>query len=134
MAMIDALHAIEAADARTLRRMGIRTTEALLRRAATAEGRLEVASKVTLGEKEVLALVLSIDLMRIKGMGTLYCRLLSQVGVLTIEDLRNWDPQTLHAMLGQTNEKLRMVRRLPNLESVTAWVTEAQDIESVVEG
>ena len=133
MPMIDALDNVEPVDARTLRRMGIRTTEALLRRAATAEGRREVAPRVTLGEQEVLALVRGIDLMRIKGMGILYCRLLRHVGVLTIEDLRTWDPHTLRAMLVQMNERVAIARRLPNLERITAWVREAQSMESVVE-
>ena len=133
MAMIDALDSIEPVDARALRRMGIRTTEALLRRAATAEGRREVASRVTLGEQEILALVLSVDLMRIKGMGILYCRLLNQVGVHAIEDLRTWNPDTLRAMLDQTNDRVGIARRLPNLERVTAWVKEAQSIESVID-
>lgn len=133
MPVIDALDDIEPVDARILRRMGIRTTEALLRRSATAEGRREVASWVTLGEQELLALVLSIDLMRIKGLGVLYCRLLNQVGVFTIDDLGTWNPDALRAMLVQTNERLGIARRLPNLKRVTAWVTEAQGIESVVE-
>lgn len=134
MAVIDALDGIGPVDARALRRMGIRTTEALLRRATTAEGRREVVSRVTLGEEEVLALARSVDLMRINGMGVLYCRLLQRVGVSTIEDLRTWNAHTLRAMLFQVNERHRMVRRLPNLERVTAWITEAQSIEPVVEG
>ena len=133
MPVIDVLDNIEPVDARALRRMGIRTTEALLRKAATADGRREVASRVSLEEQEVLALVLSVDLMRIKGMGILYCRLLNQVGVFTIDDLGTWSPDALRAMLVQVNGRLGIARRLPNLERVTAWVTEAQGMESVVE-
>lgn len=133
MAGIDALDGIEPSDARSLRRAGIRTMEALLRKGVTADGRSELASRVTLGEQEILDLVLRIDLMRVKGLGGLYCRLLNHAGVFTIKDLRERDPHTLHAMLVQVNDRFGLARRLPNLGRVTSWVTEANAMESVVE-
>lgn len=133
MAAIDALDGMGPSNARTLRRAGIRTTDALIRKAATSEDRRALAAGLSLGEREILAWVLNIDLMRIKGIGVLYCRLLNQVGVFTIEELRAWNPHTLLAMIIQVNERLGLSTRLPNLERVTAWIREAQVTESVVQ-
>ncbi len=132
MAAIAGLDGIDPADARTLRRSGISTTEALLRKTATLEDRKQLDSVVAVGEQKLLSWALNIDLMRIKGIGVLYCRLLNQVGVFSIEDLRVWDPHTLEAILVQVNGRLGLSKRLPNLERVTAWVLEAQSTEPMV--
>ena len=125
MAAIDAIGGIGLSHARRFRRSGIRTTDALLRRAATQDARRDLAERLSVAERELLELVLKIDLMRIKGVGTRYVELLNAAGVFTAEDLRTRDPETLLAMIVQTNDKRMMVRRLPNLDRVTEWVTEA---------
>jgi len=133
MAAIDAVGGIGFSHARRFRRSGIRTTEALLRRAATRPGRQELAERLSVSERDLLELVLRIDLMRIKGLGTRYVDLLDAVGVSTAEELKSRDPGTLFAMVVQLNGRRSMVRRLPSLERVRAWVAEAKTFEPLVE-
>ena len=128
-----AIDAIGLSNARRFRRQGIRTTDALLRRAATLDGRRELAAKVSISEGHILESVLLIDLMRIKGVGTRYGELLNAAGVFTVEDLRSRNPETLLAMIGQINTRRGLVRRLPALDRVTEWVADAQTLQSLVE-
>lgn len=132
MAAIDAIGGIESSQARQFRRSGIRTTDALLRRAATFEGRCDLAGMVSLTEPQILELALRIDLMRIKGVGTRYGELLNAAGVFTVEELRDRNPETLLAMIVQINYRRRLARRLPALARVTEWVTEAQTLQPLV--
>ena len=133
MAAIDAIGGIGLSHARRFRRSGIRTTDALLRRAATSAGRSDLAEKLSVSEQELLDLVLRIDLMRLKGLGTRFVELLNEAGVSTAEELRTRDPDTLFAMMVQINGRRRLVRRMPSLERVRAWVREAQTFEPSVE-
>ena len=133
MAAIDAVGGIGLSHARRFRRSGIRTTDALLRRAATPEGRADLAERLSVNERELLELVLRIDLMRIRGLGTRYVDLLSAAGVSTAQELSTRDPDTLFALMVQINSRRRMVRRLPNLERVKAWVAEARTFQPLVE-
>ena len=133
MPAIDAAGGIGFSHARRFRRSGIRTTDALLRRAATQAGRCDLAEQLSISERELLDLVLRIDLMRMKGLGTRYVDLLNAAGVFTAEDLRPRDPDTLLAMMVQINGRRAMVRRLPSLERVRGWVAEAQTFKPLVE-
>ena len=133
MAAIDAIGGIGVSHARRFRRSGIRTTDALLRRAATQEDRGALAARLSVTERDLLDLVLRIDLMRIKGVGTRYVELLDAVGISTAEDLSTWDPETLLAMIAQINDRRKVAHRLPNLDQVTEWVAEAQAFQPVVE-
>jgi nucleotidyltransferase/DNA polymerase involved in DNA repair len=133
MAGIDAIKSIEPLQARQLRRSGIRTTQAFLRRAGTSEGRCDLARRVSLTESQLLEIALQIDLMRIKGIGTRYCDLLNAAGVFTVEELRSQNPETLLAMIGQINRRRHLARRLPTLDRVAGWVDEAESKQSLVE-
>ena len=133
MAAIDAVGGIGLSHARRFRRSGIRTTDALLRRAATQSGRSDLAEKLSVSERDLLDLVLRIDLMRMKGLGTRFVELLNEAGVSTAEELKTRDPDILFAMMVQLNSRRRLVRRMPSLDRVREWVHEAQTFESVVE-
>ena len=133
MAAIDTVGGIGLSHARRFRQSGIRTTDALLRRAATRAERCDLAERLSVSERELLELALRIDLMRIRGLGRKYVDLLNAVGVSTAEELRTRDPDTLFAMMVQINGRRRMVHRLPSLERVRTWVAEAQTFQPSVE-
>lgn len=133
MAAIDAVGGIGLSHARRFRRSGISTTDALLRRAATPAGRSDLAERLSVSERELLDLVMRIDLMRMKGLGTTFAQLLNEAGVTSAEELRDRDPDTLFAMMLQMNGRRRLVRRMPSLERVRAWVREAQTFQPLVE-
>lgn len=132
MATIDYIEGIGPKYARQLRKSGVRTTEALLKRAATRKGRRELADKASLTEKQILEWVNRADLMRVKGIGSEYSDLLEAAGVDTVKELRRRNSEALTAKMTQINEKKRLVRRLPTVAMVTQWVDHAKELEPVV--
>jgi predicted flap endonuclease-1-like 5' DNA nuclease len=132
MATIDYIEGIGPKYARQLRKSGVRTTEALLKRAATRKGRRELAGAASLTEKQILEWVNRADLMRVKGIGSEYSDLLEAAGVDTVKELRRRNPEALTVKMTQINEQKQLVRRLPTVVMVTQWVETAKTIEPMV--
>lgn len=132
MASIDYIEGIGAVYARKLRKSGVRTTEALLKRGADRRGRKELASVTGLTEKQILEWVNRADLMRVKGVGSEYSDLLEAAGVDTVKELRRRNAEALSAKMTQLNEQNRLVRRLPTVGMVASWVEHAKELDPAV--
>ncbi|MGH8937150.1 MAG: DUF4332 domain-containing protein [Acidimicrobiia bacterium] len=132
MASIGAIKGMAPANATKLRRVGLRTTEAFLKRAATRSGRAELAERTGLDEVQLLEWLNLADLMRIKGVGSEYSDLLEAVGVATVRELRRRSPQSLLKKMAILNDNKRLVRRLPTLGMVEDWVVHARQTEPAV--
>ena len=132
MATIGDVEGIDPKSATRLRKAGVRTTEGLLRVAATAKGRRELASATGLETSRLLAWVNRADLMRIKGIGSEYADLLETTGCDTVKELRRRNASNLTAAMVEINEKKRLVRRLPTEAMVHAWVEQAKTIDPAV--
>lgn len=132
MPSIKEIEGISQKLATILRKSGIRTTEALLKRAATKKGRRELAATTGLDEKQILEWVNRADLMRCQGVGSEYSDLLEAAGVDTIKELRRRNPISLTARMIEINDKNRLVRRLPTESMVSGWVSSAQNLEPMV--
>ena len=101
-----------------LNAIGVATTERLLKVAAHAQGRKDLAEQAAIPEKLILEWVNLADLMRIKGLGPEYADLLEEAGVDTVRELRTRRPEALHLAARETNLRKRLVRRLPSLREV----------------
>lgn len=132
MGSIDTIDGMKRAEARALRKSGVRTTEKLLKRAGTRSGRRELATATGVAERQILTWVNRADLMRVKGIGEEYSDLLEAAGVDTCKELRNRNPQSLLVKMTQINSKKRLVRRLPTEIMVKRWVDHARDLPPVV--
>lgn len=132
MARIDEIRTLAHREATRLRKAGIRTTDALLRRAATRSGRSELSSETEIPTAELLRWVNFADLMRVKGVGGEYAELLSTCGVTTVPELRRRNGVTLTAKMQAVNHKKDLVRRLPTESMVGAWIERAASLEPVV--
>ena len=132
MASITAIESMEHRDATKLRKAGIRTTEALLKSAATRTGRRRLSRETGLSVADILAWANRADLMRIRGIGSEYADLLEATGVDTIRALRRRNPDRLLEAMTGTNLRRRVIRRLPTDGMVRRWVDEAQEIEPIV--
>ncbi len=132
MPSIDAIQGLSRTQARNLRRNRVRTTEALLKRAATRADRKALASTTGLDEKEILAWVNRADLMRVKGVGEEYADLLEAAGIDTVKELRRRNPNSLLRQLVDLNDKKNLVRRLPTEDMVEGWVAGAKKLEPVI--
>jgi predicted flap endonuclease-1-like 5' DNA nuclease len=132
MASIDSIECIEIKEATRLRKNGVRTTEALLKKAGTRRGRKDLATAAGLGDREVLDWVNRADLMRVKGIGAEYSDLLEAAGVDTVKELKTRSPAALTKRMGTINSKKKLVRRLPTETMVVRWVNEAKKLKPAV--
>ncbi len=115
--------------AEKLSEVGIKTTDDLLNIGKDRKGREELVSKTGISSLLVLKWVNMADLMRIHGIGEEYSELLERAGVDTVKELRNRNPENLYDALVKTNATRKLVRRLPTLSEVEAWIKEAKESE-----
>ena len=109
-----------------LKKVGIRTTEKLLETAASAKGRKQLAAKIGVDEKTILRWANLVDRMRIKGIGEDYARLLQEVGVDTVKELKYRNVSKLASAMREANKKNKLVRLLPSERRVQRWVDQAK--------
>ena len=75
-----------------LKKLGIRTTEALFQAAATAKRRKELVAKTGISEQQLLEWANIADYMRIPGMGKAKAELLRAAGITTTRELAHRNP------------------------------------------
>jgi predicted flap endonuclease-1-like 5' DNA nuclease len=107
---------------------GIETTEVLLERGATSQGRQELAETTGISDKLILKWANRVDLFRVKGIGEEYADLLEVAGVDTVPDLARRNPTNLHEKLKSVNAEKKLVRRVPTLAAVESWVAQAKEL------
>ena len=127
------IEGIGPAYAKKLNSIGIYTTNDLLEAGGTRIGRQEISEKAEIPNKLILEWVNLSDLMRIKGVGEEYSDLLEEAGVDTVVELSRRNPENLHAKLLEVNEEKKLVRKLPNLNEVTAWTDQAKTLPRKIE-
>ncbi|MBL7199462.1 MAG: DUF4332 domain-containing protein [Anaerolineae bacterium] len=111
---------------------GIATTEALLVKGSSPQGRQELADQTGISGKLVLRWVNEADLFRIKGVGEEYADLLEAAGVDTVPELARRNAENLHAKMVEVNQEKKLVRQLPSQAQVQSWIEQAQALPRVV--
>ena len=129
---ISKIEGIGPAYAAKLDEQGIKTTEGLLKAAASRKDRQLLSKQTGLSNHQILEWVNRADLMRIKGIGEEYSDLLEAAGVDTVKELANRNPDNLHQTLIKTNAEKRLVRREPALNEVKSWVNESKRLPAVI--
>ena len=89
------IRGLDVDEIKTLRELGIRTTERLLETAKSPKGRRELSGKTGIPEQRLLVLANACDHLRIKGMGKDYVVLLGRsasirCGICAIAIRRTW--------------------------------------------
>lgn len=126
------IEGIGPAFAARLKKLGIHTTDDLLKVAGSRKGRQALAEKSGFSTHQILEWVNRADLMRVPGVGSEYSDLLEAGGVDTVKELRRRNAENLYAALGKVNRKKRLVRRLPNLDEVQVWISSARKMKTIV--
>ncbi len=126
MANLKQIEGIGAAYAARLFEIGLVTTEALLNKGCTPEGRREIVEKTGIPAEKLLDWVNRADLFRIKGVADEYSDLLEAAGVDTVPELAQRNPVNLLNKLTELNNEKRLVRRLPTQREVSNWVDHAK--------
>lgn len=119
---IDEIYAQKLAEA------GISTTQALLTKGASPQGRKEIAEKTGISGKLILRWVNHVDLFRVKGVSEEYADLLEVAGVDTVPELSQRNPGNLYQKLVEVNLEKKLVRRLPSEIQVKDWVEQAKQL------
>jgi hypothetical protein len=120
---------LDVEEVKSLKALGIRTTERLLEEAKNPRGRRLLAAKTDISEKRLLMFANAADHLRIKGMGKGYVVLLREVGVDTVRELRYRKPANLVSAMAEANRKKKLVRLLPSPTLVVRWVEHAKKLQ-----
>jgi len=115
-----------------LAKIGIRTTNALLKKGATSKGRKEIVAASGIGHKLILEWVNLADLYRIKGIGSEDSDLLEEAGVDTVVELAKRDAAKLASKIEEINQKKNLVNKLPGRKVVGKWIRQAKTLPRVV--
>ncbi len=126
MANLTNIEGIGSAFAARLFEIGIVTTEGLLNKGATPEGRKDIVEKTGIDPERVLDWVNRADLFRIKGVAEEYSDLLEASGVDTVPELAQRNPANLLNKMTEVNEEKKLVRRLPTQNEVSRWIDHAK--------
>ena len=112
-----------------LKKLGIRTTDALLEAAHTAKGRRDLSAKSGIGEQQLLEWANICDYMRIPGMGRAKTGLLRAAGVTTVRELALRNPSRLAQNMKDINIRRKLVHVLPSEKSVEQIIQKARKLQ-----
>lgn len=132
MAKLTKIEGVGEFYAQKLQEAGIATTQALLEKGASPQGRQEIAEKAGIPETFILRWVNHVDLFRIKGVGEEYADLLEASGVDSVPELAQRNPENLYPRLVAVNQEKKLVRQLPTQAQVSNWVEQAKRLPRVV--
>ncbi len=126
---IEQIEGIGPAYATKLATVGIETTDDLLVRCGSAEGREKVAKQTGLAAKQILKWANMADLMRISGVGGEYAELLEAAGVDTVKELRTRNAENLAAKMVEINAAKKLTRRVASAKQVAKWLDQAKALD-----
>ena len=116
-----------------LAKAGVETTQSMLSKGKTREGRTQIATKSGCSEAQVLRWVHLSDLVRVDGVGTQFADLLEASGVGTVKELGTRVPASLLESMTKLNAEKSLVGSLPADTQVSAWIESAKTLSPSVE-
>lgn len=131
MRIVD-VEGIGPAYAQKLASVGIRTTDALLKKGASPAGRQELEAASGISHSLILEWVNLADLYRVKGVGSEYSDLLEEAGVDSVAELSKRVAQNLLQKMTEVNNTKKIVRKIPGVKQVDGWIREAKKLPRVV--
>ncbi len=124
---INQLQGVSVEIAAALKSAGLNDSDKLLAATAQPQERAQLAERLGIDERTLLELANRADLARITGIGRVYSDLLEFVGVDTVAELAQRNPDNLYekilAMAGE-----HMVQRVPRREQVADWIQQAKEL------
>lgn len=129
---IEEIEGIGSAYAARLNEADVFTTDDLLRKAATKQGRRSLAEATGISEKLILKWANHADLFRIKGIAGQFAELLEASGVDTVKELRHRVAANLHAKLVEVNEARNLCNRVPAESEIQRMIDQAKELEPAI--
>ncbi len=129
---IEEIEGIGPAYAEKLRAASVASTEALLERGATAEGRAALVEETGIDAARILRWVNHADLLRLVGVGPEVAELLEAAGVDSVPELAQRNVESLVTALTETNAARNLVRQMPSPADITDWIEQAKALPRLV--
>ena len=107
-------------------KVGITTTEQLLKLARDPRERTQLAARADINETLLTKWTSMADLMRLKGVGKQYSELLVTVGVDSVNKLHDVKPEDLLRKMEEVNKVKNLARALPKVTDVEEWKREVR--------
>lgn len=110
----------------------VKTTDDLLRRAATKKGREQLAEEAGISEKLILKWANHADLFRIKGVAGQFAELLEAAGVDTVKEFRHRVAANLQPKLVEVNNEKNLCNRVPSVSELERMIAQAKEMEPAI--
>ena len=129
---IEEIEGIGEAYAQKLQAAGVKTTEALLEKAASKKGREALAEETGISEKLILKWANHADLFRIKGVAGQFAELLEAAGVDTVKEFRHRVAANLQPKLVEVNDQKNLCNRVPSVTEIQKMIDQAKELGPVI--
>jgi hypothetical protein len=123
---------LDKAVAEKLAAQEIKTSDDLLKKAATAKDRRALARAAKLPAKKLYGWAKMCDLLRIKGVGPEMVKLLGLARVATVKQLKARKAEPLYKRLIAANKKKKITENPPSTEQLGAWIAQAKKLDIVL--
>lgn len=118
--------------AKKLEATGVKTTDDLLKAAATPKGRERLADETGISPKQILRWTNHADLFRIKGVAGQFAELLEAAGVDTVKEFRHRVAANLQPKLVEVNDKRNLCNRVPSVSEIEKMIAQAKELEPAI--
>ncbi len=118
--------------ARKLEEAGVKTTDDLLKKAATPKGREKLAEETGISPKLILKWANHADLFRVKGVAGQFAELLEAAGVDTVKEFRHRVAANLQPKLVEINDKKNLCNRVPSVSELERMIEQAKELEPIL--
>lgn len=116
-----------------LRGVGVTNTDKLLDATASRHKRQKLAEEAGIPYKLVLQWAQKVEIMKIDGIGVRQSNLLAAVGVASLAELAQRNPENLHERLGVANAfKPKFVFFTPSQKTVEKWIKAAKEMPKTI--
>lgn len=129
---IEDIEGIGAVKGAMFRNAGVKSTNSLLKNAASPKQRRVLAEKTGLEETQILKFANMADLYRVKGIGSEYSELLEASGVDTVRELSKRKAANLTQAMADLNKAKKIVRQTPSEKQVAKWIEQAKTLPRVL--
>lgn len=134
MAKLTTIEGIGPAIEAKLNAAGISSVESLLKICCDRKGREQTSKACGIESGKLLRFANHADLMRISGIGGQYSELLEAAGVDSTTELKARNSENLAKKMQEVNSAgaKRLVRQVPSVKQIDAWIRQAKSLSKVI--
>lgn len=132
MIKLTRIESMSHAHVEKLKKVGIFSVEELLEHGSTPDARAELSRNTKISERLIFRWVKHADLFRIKGIAGHKAELLEAVGVESMPELAQAEPEFVYNEMKKVNQRKNLVQRVPGMVQIRRWVKTAKKMPEVV--